>query len=123
MTERRPTWVYKQGADPDPRFSLANERTALAGIRTAVAVIAAGVALAALVHLTDVPPVLRWGSAVLCVTGAALAVSTVMRWRRVERALRLKEPLPPPHALTPLAVVIGVLGLGAAAVAVVVGSR
>ncbi|MFZ0322636.1 MAG: DUF202 domain-containing protein [Actinomycetes bacterium] len=122
MTERRPRSVYSFGEDPDPRFSLANERTALAGIRTAVAIIAAGVALAALVQLTDVPAVMRWGAAVLCVAGAAVAVLTVVRWRKVERALRLQEPLPAPQVLTPLVAVIVVLALAAAAVAVVLGT-
>jgi len=122
MSDRRPRSVYGVGSDPDPRFSLANERTALAGIRTAVAIIAAGVGLAALVHLADVPNSLRWVAFALCLAGGGLALSTVVRWRRVERALRLDEPLPPPFALAPLAVVIVVLGLGAAAIALVVGT-
>ena len=45
---RRPGWVYDEGAEPDARYSLANERTFLAWIRTALAVLAAGVALDAL---------------------------------------------------------------------------
>ena len=34
---RRPRSVYGGGEEPDPRFSLANERTALAWMRTALA--------------------------------------------------------------------------------------
>ena len=32
--QRKPASVYGQGDEPDPRFSLANERTALAWQRT-----------------------------------------------------------------------------------------
>jgi putative membrane protein len=120
MSDRHPRSVYGVGDDPDPRFSLANERTALAGIRTSVAVIAAGVGLAALVHLAGVPDSLRYVAFLLCLAGAGLALSTIVRWRRVERALRCNEPMPAPFALAPLAIVILVLGLGAAAIALVV---
>ena len=37
---RWPSSVYAHGHDPDPRFSLANERTFLAWIRTALALVA-----------------------------------------------------------------------------------
>ena len=43
-----PRWVYDEGTDPDPRFTLANERTFLAWIRTSIAFMAAGVAIDAL---------------------------------------------------------------------------
>lgn len=45
---RWPTKLYSVGSDPDPRFSLANERTLLAWIRTSLAFLALGVALDAL---------------------------------------------------------------------------
>ncbi len=45
MTERRPHWVYDAGEEPDPRFSLANERTFLAWVRTSLAILAGAVAL------------------------------------------------------------------------------
>lgn|GEM_PF-3938267 len=45
MGERRPEWVCGVGSDPDPRFSLANERTLLAWIRTSLALSAAGLAV------------------------------------------------------------------------------
>ena len=41
MTDRRPQWVYGEGEEPDPRFTLANERTFLAWVRTALAMLAA----------------------------------------------------------------------------------
>jgi putative membrane protein len=93
---------------------LSNERTALAGVRTALAVIAAGVGLAALVHATDLSDFLRWCAAALCLAGALLAISTVVRWARVERAMRLDVTLPAPTGLHIVVVIVAVVGLGIA---------
>ena len=101
--QRKPASVYGQGDEPDPRFSLANERTALAWMRTALALVGAGVAIISISSLATVP---RWTAligAASCVGGALLAWRAVAGWGRVEQALRLKRPLPSPHALTTLA--------------------
>ena len=42
---RKPSYVYDVGTEPDPRFSLANERTFLSWVRTALALLAGAVAL------------------------------------------------------------------------------
>lgn len=42
---RRPRSVDGLGHEPDPRFSMANERTALAWIRTGLAFVPGGIAL------------------------------------------------------------------------------
>lgn len=92
--------LLAEGSDPDPRFSLANERTFLAWIRTALALIAAGVGLALTGGLVE--PVLRHGFAVAsAVTGALVAALAFRRWLRAERALRRAESLPPP-AIAPI---------------------
>lgn len=44
---RFPASVYRVGDEPDPRFSLANERTFLAWIRTSLGLTAGAVAMEA----------------------------------------------------------------------------
>ena len=95
---RFPRWVYGVGDEPDPRFSLANERTFLAWVRTSLAFSAAGVALEALA--LPVRPGFRLAaSLLLIVLGILLAVQAWRRWGQVERAVRCGAPLPAP-ALT-----------------------
>ena len=93
MTDRRPRWVYDAGADPDPRFTLANERTFLAWVRTALAMLAGGVAL----HALGLPQTewLRTALAIaLVLFGGLTCVFALLRWARVERAMRTRQPLP-----------------------------
>ena len=111
MTLRRPRSVYGVGTEPDARFSLANERTALAWVRTGLALVAGGVALTSLASLADLSPVLDVVAAVVCVVGGVVAVHALLSWRRVERALRLDEPLPGPTMLPLLVAVVLVLAL------------
>ena len=59
--QRKPASVYGQGDEPDPRFSLVNERTALAWMRTALALVAAGIAIISISSLGTVP---RWTAVV-----------------------------------------------------------
>ena len=109
--DRRPQSVYGVGEEPDPRFSLANERTSLAWMRTALALVGGGVAIVSLSDLASLP---RWTALIgagACVGGGALAVRALSAWARVERALRLRQPLPAPRAVVALAV--GVLVLAA----------
>ena len=80
--------------DPDPRFSLANERTYRAWVRTAVAMLAGGVALDALDVGIDGD--LKTPVAIaLVATGGAMAFLAMFRWRAVERAIQAGEPAPP----------------------------
>lgn len=119
---RTPESVYGTGEEPDPRFSLANERTALAWMRTALALVAGGVALISVSSIADLP---RWTpliGAAACLGGAALATRAVTGWASVERALRSRRPLPAPRALYYLAggvVVLAVLTLVLAVVELV----
>jgi putative membrane protein len=103
-----PSWVYAAGTAPDPRFSLANERTFLAWVRTSLALLAGGVALDAVD--IDGPAllqsVLAAGLVVLGLLGAAVAWA---RWAAAERAMRLRQPLPGTAALAWLAVALMVV--------------
>ncbi|POM24599.1 Inner membrane protein YidH [Actinomadura rubteroloni] len=106
--------LLAEGEDPDPRFTLANERTFLAWIRTALALIAGGIGLAVSGDLVADP--LRTVLAVGCsATGALAALLAFRRWLTTERALRRAETLPPP-ALAPFMS----YGLAALAVAALV---
>jgi putative membrane protein len=91
---RFPRWVYGAGEEPDPRFSMANERTFLAWIRTALALSAAGVALEAL-ELPIAPGLRLTGALVLIALGLVTPVLSWLGWAATERALRLGRPLPP----------------------------
>jgi putative membrane protein len=99
------------GRDPDPRFTLANERTFLAWNRTALALIGGGLAAGQLLNFDSrtarlfvaLPPI---------VLGLALALISYRRWEANERALRLDEPLPgivPPWLLSAGIGVVGVI--------------
>jgi putative membrane protein len=90
---RFPRSVFGIGAEPDARFTLANERTFLAWIRTALALIAAGVAIELLG--ADPQPLLQHVAGVVLV-GAGVSVPLLgwISWMRAERALRLSRPLP-----------------------------
>ncbi|WP_114854312.1 YidH family protein [Brachybacterium sp. YJGR34] len=93
-TDRRfPRSVYQHGNEPDPRFSLANERTFLAWLRTALAMYAGAFALEALA----LPEATGWrlsAAAVFVLLGTLAAVQAWVRWRSTEKSLRLARPLP-----------------------------
>lgn len=110
MVTRWLSALLARGDDPDPRFTMANERTFLAWIRTALALLAAGIGLDAFV--TDLPSGVRRGlAALLIVLGAGLAAAAFVRWLGTERALREGRSLPPPGMAPWLAAGIGVTGL------------
>jgi putative membrane protein len=100
------------GNEPDPRFTLANERTFLAWIRTALAVIATAVAADTLM-VSIWPTSLRKAIVVvLLLGGTVLSAGAGFRWLGVERALRHGGPLPL-SSLAPilvLAVLFGAAG-------------
>lgn len=85
-----------EGEDPDPRFTLANERTFLAWIRTSLALLAGGIAVEAFTEdLFDETARKVLGTSLL-VLGGLLAASAAARWLRVEAAMRQKRTLPLP---------------------------
>jgi putative membrane protein len=105
--------------EPDYRFTLANERTFLAWIRTSLALLAGGIGLHALSSsLTEAARTVLAVAAVAL--SLALTVSSYLRWRRVQEAMRRGVPLPHPWAVPLLATGVAVVA-GAVAVLVVTG--
>jgi putative membrane protein len=115
--DRWPSSVYGHGSDPDPRFSLANERTFLAWIRTALALVAGAAAVDALpLPLPDA--VQRALAAGLALAALLTAFASWRGWARTERAMREGGPLPanPAMVVVLVAVAVAALVLGVASV-------
>ena len=116
MTEQgwRPR-ALRDGEEPDPRFTLANERTFLAWIRTSLGLTAGAVALEAFAG-DEIPEIIRSPLAcILLVLAGLLAIVAFRRWIRIEVAMRHQRPLPMPQAS-----ILLVLGIAAGAVVLMV---
>ncbi|MYM20426.1 DUF202 domain-containing protein [Brevibacterium sp. 5221] len=104
--------LLPEGEEPDPRFTLANERTFLAWTRTSLAFMAGGVALDAL-PVAGLSDGLRTLLAVFVIAvGVLISLGAAVRWLRVERAMRTKKPLPVPM-IVPLLSAAAVLACAA----------
>jgi putative membrane protein len=107
---RFPQRVYGAGTEPDPRFTLANERTFLAWIRTSLALTAGGVALEALG--LGLQPQFRLAASILLIAvGIATSVQAWFGWVHTERSLRLNTPLPSPKLALPTGIALLVVGI------------
>jgi putative membrane protein len=110
------------GTEPDPRFSLANERTYLAWVRTGLALIAGGLAFGQLLPPFDVPGGGNLIGVPLVVFGGVVAVAGHRRCVQNERALRLGQPLVHGRLPEVLAVGVGLVAL-ASVVLLLIGGR
>lgn len=110
---RWPRWVFGVGEEPDPRFTLANERTFLAWIRTGLGFVAAGMAVGALATYVGVGDQRRiTATSILLVASGALAgIVALVRWAAQERAMRLKAPLTASVAIPLVTVLLTVVAL------------
>ncbi|QLL06014.1 YidH family protein [Mycobacterium vicinigordonae] len=117
---RFPRAVYDVGQEPDPLYSLANERTYLSWLRFAVTLLAGAVAIDRL--LIEHP---QFESEILALGLVAIAFGTcgigVRRWFVSERALRQRQPLPGFGA--PLLVIVAILLAGAGVIVLVLAPR
>lgn len=108
--KRWPASIYADGNDPDPRFTMANERTFLAWIRTSMALVAFGVAL---YELAD--SMATWArtavALALLLAGLVCAIWSWWRWANVERALRTSRPLPGASPIVALSVALSAVTL------------
>jgi putative membrane protein len=110
--------------EPDPRFTLANERTFLAWSRTALALVAAGLGIVQLLppfpgvsvgrHVLGIP---------LIVLGAVIAVAAYAEMMHNQRALRRDQPLPRSVLPRLLAGTIGGVAIVAAVVVLLSAAR
>ncbi|MCD2116447.1 MULTISPECIES: YidH family protein [Rhodococcus] len=103
--------ALRDGTDPDPRFTLANERTFLAWVRTALGVIAAAVALETFAGGIVSEGLRTVLACALLGFAAVLMVFALIRWHRVEHAMRTGRALPVPWVAYLLAVALGVSGV------------
>ena len=71
--------MWAEGEEPDPRFTLANERTFLAWIRTALALVAAGIGLEAFVPALALPGLRQALAVVLALLGATVSATAYRR--------------------------------------------
>ena len=105
-------------SEPDPRFTLANERTFLAWSRTALALVVAGLAIVQLLPpFAGVPFGRRLLGVPLIILGAVVAVAAYWEMTRNQRAMRLGEPLP--RSIVPrllAGTIAGIAGLASAVV-------
>jgi len=96
--------LLRGGTEPDPRFTLANERTFLAWIRTSLALLAGGIAVEAFTSDLFIPEVRKTVAILLLVLAMVIGAGAFFRWLNVERAMRQKAPLPLPMIAPILAV-------------------
>lgn len=110
-------WARSVGEDPDPRFTLANERTFLAWVTASLGFLGIGLVMGSIFEEPSV-----WTD-LLAILWIVLAVFTIVRalvrWFRMERAMRYSEGLPLSSTIPIVAVSVGLLGL-ASGVAVLV---
>jgi putative membrane protein len=120
---RWPRRHYEVGSEPDPRFTLANERTFLAWLRTSLALMAGGVGVEALnvVVPGGKTPLQTVLAIVLLLTGVLCSAGAFGRWVATERALRTGEPLPVPKLAAFLGYALAAVGLIACVLVLISG--
>jgi len=96
---------------PDPRFTMANERTFLAWTRTALAFIAGGLAVEQLLDTSRTSRLLV--SVPLIVLGGLMGVAGYWRWRASEDAMKEGRPIGESQMPRFLAGVFVLLAIGA----------
>jgi len=111
-------------SEPDPRLTLANQRTFLAWSRTALALVAAGLGIVQLLppfpgvpdgrHIIGVP---------LILLGATVAVAAYWEMTRSQLAMRQGQPLPRSVLPRLLAITIGCVALAAAVIVLLSAAR
>lgn len=100
MAAKQPSWWPQDGEEPDPRWSLANERTLLAYVRTALGLLATGLAVTGSHTVTDAPRALAVLGLPLIALAGAIGLSARSRYLAAQHAMRTGLDLPPPLVAT-----------------------
>ncbi|MGI8613621.1 MAG: YidH family protein [Nocardioidaceae bacterium] len=103
---------------PDPRYSLANERTLLSWFRMSLSFIVFGLGAASVQHIygiSDIGRLVTVAGIASILLGGLLAYGAYRRWRSVRDAIDAGVPLPPTSLVA--AVTVGMLAVAAAALA------
>jgi putative membrane protein len=98
-------------AEPDYRFTLANERTFLAWQRTALGLLAVAVAVIQFVPEFGVAGLRHFVGLLLAALATLTAFMGLLRWQLVDRAMRSGQPLPRHPTPAYLAVGLALIGL------------
>ena len=112
-------WVRAVGSEPDPRFTLANERTFLSWMTTALGLLGVGLALGTILDAATTGA--RVLAALWILMAALVAVRALVRWIRLERAMRAGEALPLSSSIPIVAVALAVLSLASGVVVLAAG--
>lgn len=102
-------WVRSVGEDPDPRFTLANERTFLSWVTTSLGLLGIGLAVGTIIpgeHAAIDVLAILW-----ILMAAVLSIRALIRWFRMERAIRLNQGLPLSTSIPVVAVALAVLAV------------
>jgi putative membrane protein len=118
MSDGRTHWWPNIGDEPDPRWTLANERTFLAYERTALGLLVAGLAASGSRVIADAP---LWFAAIgvpLIVLGGAVGLEGRRRFVTAQTAMRTGAPLEAPNVVAFLPPAIAAVAVVAVVAAV-----
>ncbi len=115
----QPRWWPQEGDEPDPRWSLANERTLLAYNRTGLAFLVAGLAVVGSRGVAETSVWFALLGLPLIAVGGAVAWAGRLRFVAAQRAIRLGEPLDAPGVAARLPIAVVTLAAAAIVVAAV----
>ncbi len=114
------TFRALKDAEPDYRFTLANERTYLAYVRTTLALDGAGLAVVQFLTKIGSQRGRDVAGIVLVLAALATVAAGFIRWRSVQAAMRRDAPLP--STVIPLALTV-IVGIGSLVAAIALALR
>ena len=117
MASRFDAWVREVGDDPDPRFTLANERTFLSWTTTSLGLLGIGLAVGTIIP--GEPLALKIVAALWIALSIVVVIRALVRWFVVERAVRVGQGLPLSRSILWVAVAVALLSFASAFILVI----